>query len=296
MSDFKKYILLFLYTFLSLSLIASDKFEDNFYVFTKVGNVLVPNSGFFKNIGSNKKGNEQTDNYLQKIKSSKYLEAIKLYESKDSIVEDVVCYRGDSRFPWKVWEQGGFWPKKKSDKYNVSLHQSSPTSGQSVVSTFSKEGSGNLYATSFGLVEEMFVSKIHSFEKDTDKTWKLNKGYVYVVKVEKGISLEKVNQNIDPYSYQKMIQKRYKWENEVAVLEGIPRSAIVAARGMEKDPDSSTYKNRYTNEIFIRKFLFEKKNVNELKQIMLSLGQIEKSYLNESLKIIKRIIPTDSKD
>ena len=140
--------------------------------------------------------------YNKTLQSKTYIKYLHKYNDANSIASNTLTYRGDSRFPWKVWEAGGFWPKKQSNKFNAILHQWDPSSGQSIVSTFSQLGKGINFATSFGLMQEMYIQKLEQLAiNQSEKTWKRGYGYVYALWIPEGIDLHKLNKNAEAFTY-----------------------------------------------------------------------------------------------
>ena len=158
---------------------------------------------------------------------------IKAHAAHDDLVKPMVCYRGDSRFPWKTWATGGVWAKGKgSEKFSVQLHQSCPEARQDVVSTSTNPETGRKYAIAPGLMDDRYYPTLEQFDHvdQSNMTWVTDQGYNNALWVEGGISLKQVNRSEQAYSHNARVQQRYKWEDEIAVLGGIPRTHTLAMR------------------------------------------------------------------
>ncbi len=247
-----------------------------------------------------KKDQTHDSNFTAQYKTrSEYKEAMRGYLESGSVVKNKLLFRGDSRFPWKVWQSGGFLPKaKESHEFSVLLHQWSPSSGQNVVSTFEEKNAGLRYATAWGLLDQLYIPKLDQFHVDqSDKTWSFNHGYIYAVWVPEGVSLEKHTEQYDEFSIAKMYQKRYEWEKEIAVLGGLEKENILACREVEKqDPESVLSDNIYTETMYISKNLidnlqeYSEKDHTDLKKILQDMVDIEEKDLAETLSHLKEQI------
>ena len=305
-ADKKFYSLFFLFIFLSknFTLFAEsrkDSFSDNFLklsidiendILRKITEEDIQN--FEKNTqnSTQKNRNERLKSNFKNANENEINQEMHKYTKENSVVIDQLCYRGDSRFPWKVWSEGGFWAKgQNSHEYSVLLHQWSPSSLQDIVSTFSSLNGSQIHATSFGLVKDMYIPKLEKYNIDqSSKTWQLNKGYVYALHIKKGVSLEKLNKNAPEYSYQKMMQKRYAWEKEVAVLGGIHKRNILAAREVITiNTKSEKYKNVFTNKFFLNKKVLAADFIND-NNSRRKLYDILKNLANLSQERIPQII------
>jgi hypothetical protein len=223
--------------------------------------------------------------YNKTLQSKDYINSLHKYSRANSMVSNTLTYRGDSRFPWKVWKTGGFWPKKQSNKYSVILHQWNPNAGQAIISTFSQLGKGIIFATSFGLIQEMYIQKLEQFAIDqSEKTWERGSGYVYALWLPKGIDLHKLNKNVEKFTYAAIKQKQYSWEKEIAVLAGIPRKYILAVRKVEEtdgEEKNIIKQSEYTNKLYLNKHLVHKKiqHIPEQQKILFdiltNLGEME---------------------